>query len=103
MRCAGTGRDADLRERCRQRLARVFKTQPGRERARELGVVPMTERIVLTGLTGITGTYVFAAEFLLDPETNHVDAVGRVVVRVMENGVVLSSMRADQLTLDKGP
>jgi hypothetical protein len=48
-------------------------------RARELGVTAFRNELPIT-LMGVSGRYVFADDFRLDPVTNEVDAIGNVRV-----------------------
>jgi hypothetical protein len=67
------------------------------QRAGEFGV---RIRSNLAGrMAGVTGTFVFADEFRLDPERNAVNATGNVKVQVWDGGLILSQIQADQVTI----
>jgi hypothetical protein len=66
------------------------------DRAAELGVRARTDRNLR--VLGYVGTYVFADEFRLDPETNAVEAIGDVEVTTWGQGTKVS-FRTDRLTI----
>lgn len=77
-------------------------------RAHQLGVFILRNGSPMP-FVPVGGTYVFADDFTLRADSNVIDAMGHVVVRLYEQaspaewrGVLVSSMRADQLSIGEG-